>query len=99
MIRKPINIFLTIAISLCILAGSTYCQYYTLAAADFISGALKLENFDQEYLAASNQSELKASGSSSLVKGFHLVTCLLGLSFHLSPQKPSLDQKNLVLRC
>jgi hypothetical protein len=97
--RKPIQIFLVIAISLSILVSSTYCQYYTLAAADFISVGLKLENFDQEYLSASNQSELKVSGSGGFFNGFLRLTCLFGQSFHLLPQESSLDQKNLVLRC
>jgi hypothetical protein len=99
MIRKPINIFLIIAISLCVLAGSTYCQYYTLAAADFISPHLKFENFDQEYLSAANQSELKVYGSTGFLKSFQLLACLFDQALRLLSQGPSLDQKNLVLRC
>jgi hypothetical protein len=97
--RKPIQIFLIIAISLFILVSSTYGQYYTLASADFISRDLKLENFDQEYLFATNQSEFKVYGSDGVFKGFHLLACLYGQSFHLFSQILSLDQKNLVLRC
>ena len=97
--RKPIQIFLVIAIFLSILVSSTYCQYYILAAADFISLDLKIENFDQEYLFATNQSEFKLHGSDSFFKGFHLLTCLYGQSFHLFSQILSLDQKTLVLRC
>lgn len=97
--RKPSQIFLVIVISLSILVFSTYCEYYTLAAADFISHNLKLENFDQEYLSAVNQSELKVYGSGGFLKGFQLLTCLFGQSFHLLSQEPSFDQKNLVLRC
>ena len=97
--RKPIQIFLVIAISLSILVSSTYCQYYTLAAADFISLDLKIENFDQDYLDSANQSEFKAYGSDGFFKGFHLLTCLYGQSFQFLSQEPSLDQKNLVLRC
>jgi len=97
--RKPIQIFLVIAISLYILVSSTYGQYYTLAAADFISLNLKLEAFDQDYLSAANQSEFKVSRSGGFFNGSQLVTCLFGQSFHLLSQKPSLDQKNLVLRC
>jgi hypothetical protein len=97
--RNPIQIFLVIATCLSIFVSSIYCQYYTLAAADYISVGLKLENFDQEYLSASNQSELKASGSGAFFKGFLRLTCLFGQSFHLLPQESSLDQKNLVLRC
>jgi hypothetical protein len=97
--RKPIQIFLVIAISLSILVSSTYCQYYTLAAADFISLNLKFENFDQEYLLAANQSELKVSRSGGFFNGFQLVTCLFGQSFHLLSQSPSLDRKACILRC
>ena len=97
--RKPTQIFLVIAISLSILVSSTYCQYYTLAAADFISFDLKIENFDQEYLFAANQSEFKVYGSDGFFKGVHLLICLYGQFPHLLSQKPSLDQKNLVLRC
>ena len=97
--RKSTQIFLVIAISLSIFVCSTYCQYYSLAAADFISIGLKLENFDQEYLSASNQSELKVSGSGGFLKGFQPVTCLFGHSFHLLSHEPSFDQETLVLRC
>ena len=97
--RKPIQIFLVIAISLSILVSSTYCQYYILAAADFISLDLKIENFDQDYLDSANQSEFKAYGSDGFFKGFHLLTCPYGQSFQFLSQEPSLDQKNLVLRC
>ena len=97
--RNPIQVFLVIAICLSIFVCSIYCQYYTLAAADFISAGLKLENFDQEYLSASNQSELKISESGGLFKAFQLVTSLFGQSFHLLPHESSLDQRNLVLRC
>jgi hypothetical protein len=97
--RKPIQIFLVTATYLSILGSSIYGQYYTLAAADFLSHNLKLEAFDQDYLSAAGQSELKASRSGCLFNGFQLVTCLFGQSFHLLSQLPSLDQKNLVLRC
>jgi hypothetical protein len=97
--RKPIQIFLVIVISLSIFVCSIYRQYYSLASADFISIGLKLENFDQEYLSALNQSELKVSGSGDFLKGFQPVTCVFGHSFHLLSHEPSLDQKTLVLRC
>jgi hypothetical protein len=97
--RKPIQIFLVIAISSSILVSSSFGQYYTLAAADFISFNLKLEAFDQDCLLAANQSELKVSGLGGLFNGFQLVTCLFEQFFHLLSHVPSLDQKNLVLRC
>jgi len=96
---KRKTIFLAIAISLSILASFTYGQYYTLASADFLSHDPKLENFDQEYLSATNQSELKVFGSGGFFDGSQLVTCLFGQPFHLLSKVPSLNQKNLVLRC
>jgi hypothetical protein len=97
--RKPIQIFLVIAISLSILVSFAYGQYYTLASADFISLNLKLENFDQDYLSTANQSELKVFGPGGFFNGFQLVTCLFGQSLCFLSQVPSLDQKKLVLRC
>lgn len=97
--RKPTQIFLVIAISLSIFVSSIYCQYYSLASADFISIGLKLENFDQEYLSALNQSELKVAGSGDFLRGFQPVTCLFGHSFHLLSHEPFLDQQTSILRC
>jgi len=92
-------IFLVITVSLSILVSLTYGRYYTLASADFLSRGLKLESFDQEYLSATNQSELKVFGSGGFLNGFQMLTSLFGHSFHLLSQAPSLSQKNLVLRC
>jgi hypothetical protein len=97
--RKPAKSFLVIAISLYILMSSTYGQYYTLASADIISRNLKFENFDQEYLSAANDSELKDTGSGGLLKDFQWLAFLFGQSFHLLSQVLSLDLKSLVLRC
>ena len=96
---KKIQIFLVIAISLSILVSSTYCQYYTLAAADFLSPDLNFETYDQEILLAACQSELKSFGSSGFSTGFLLVAQLFGQSFHSLSQVLSLDQKALILRC
>jgi hypothetical protein len=97
--RKPIQIFLVIAISFAIPVSSTYVCYYTVAAADFLSLNLKLEAFDQEYLSSAYETELKAFESSSFLNGFQSATYLFGQSFRLLSQLPSLDQKTLVLRC
>ena len=97
--RKPARILLIIAISLCLFLSSTYGQYYTVASADFISLRLKLENFDQEYLSAADQNELKMSGSIGPSNGSQLATYLIGLPSHLFSQIPSFDQKTLILRC
>jgi hypothetical protein len=74
---KEIRIFLVIAISLSILVSSTYWQYYTLAAADFLSPDLNFETYDQEILLAAYQSELKSFRSSGLSNGFLLVAHLV----------------------
>jgi len=97
--RKTAQTFLIIAISLYVLVSSTYGQYYALASADFISVRLKLENFDQEYLSANNQSELKDTRSTGFSKSFQLSTYLFEQSFHPFFQVLPLDQKNLFLRC
>jgi len=97
--RKPAQISLIIAISLCLFLSTIYGQYYAMASADFISLRLKLENFDQEYLSASNQSELKAPGSGSFFNGSFLATYLVGVPSYFFSQIISFDQKTLVLRC
>jgi hypothetical protein len=97
--RRLIQIFLVIAICFLFSIVSAHLHYYTLASADFISHGLKLEAFDQAYLLAANQSELKVSRLGGFFKGFQLATCLFGQRFHLFCQIPSLSEKNLVLRC
>jgi len=96
---KSAQILLIITISVYILVTSAYGQYYCLAAADFISHNPKLENFDQEYLSASDQGELKASGSGGLFKGSQLSTYLIELLSHIFSLLSSFDQKTLILRC
>jgi hypothetical protein len=96
---KGIQIILVIAISLSVLASSTYSEYYTLAAADFLSADLNFEIYDQEILLAASQSELKSFGSSGVSSGFLLVPYLFAQSFHSFSQVLSLDQKTLILRC
>jgi hypothetical protein len=97
--RKAIQIILVIAISLAIPVSSAYVSYYTVASADFLSSNLSFEAFDQEYLLAANQSELKVSLLAGFFSRFQLATDLLGLPSHLSSPIASLDQKTLVLRC
>ncbi len=97
--RKTIQIILVIAISFATPVSSAYISYYTVASADFLSPNLSFEAFDQEYLSAANQSELKVSPSVGFFSGFHLASYLFGLPSHLSFQISSLDQKTLVLRC
>ena len=97
--RKTIQIILAIAISLAIPVSSTYVSYDTVASADFLSSNLGFEAFDQEYLSAANQSELKGSPSVGSFNGFQPATDLFGLPLRLSSQISSLDQKTLVLRC
>ena len=97
--RKTIQIILVIAISLVIPVSSAYTIYYTVAATDFRSPDLNIEAFDQEYLLASNLSELKGSQSGVFFNGFQLTTYLFGLPSYLSSQISSLDQKPIILRC
>ncbi len=97
--RKAIQIILVIAISSAIPVSSAYVSYFTVASADFLSSNLGFEVFDQEYLKAANQSELKVSPFVGSLSGFQLATDLLGLPSHLSSSISFLDQKILVLRC
>jgi len=97
--RKSIQIILIIAISLAIPVASAYVSYYTVASADFLSPNLGFEAFDQEYLAAANQSELKIFDSSNFSKTVQLEIFPFGVFPHLSSQISSLDQETLVLRC
>jgi hypothetical protein len=97
--RKSIQFILVIAISLAIPVSSAHVSYYTVASADFLSPNLGFEAFDQEYLAAANQSGFKIFDSSSFSKRLQLGISPFGLSPHLSSQISSLDQKTLVLRC
>ena len=97
--RKAIQIILVIAISSAIPVSSAYVSYYTVASADFLSSNIGFEAFDQDYLMAANQSELKLSPLVDFLIGFQTATDLFGLSSHLSSQISSLDQKTLVLRC
>jgi hypothetical protein len=99
MSRKPIKIFLVIAILFAISVSSNYVCYYTVAAADFLSPGLKFETFDQEFLFSAYESELKVFETSNFFNGFQLATYPFGQSFHLFSEILSLDQKTLVLRC
>ncbi len=96
---KHLRYILVITISLAIPASSAYVCYYTVASADFISHRLKLERFDQEFLTASNQNELKAFGFGGLLNGSSLATYPTGVSSQLFSKISSFDQKTLILRC
>ena len=97
--RKSIQTILVIAVSLAIPVSSAYVGYYTVASADFLSPNLGFEAFDQEYLSAAHQSELKIFDSSSFFKRLQPAIYPFGLPSHLSSQKSSLDQQTSVLRC
>ena len=90
---------MVLAISLTVLASTTYVSYYTVASADFLSSNLGFEAFDQEYLSAAQQSEVKVVLSVGSFNGFFLSTHLFGLASHISSQTSFLSQKSLVLRC
>ena len=97
--RKAMQIILVIAISLAIPVSSAYTIYCTVAAADFLSHDLNIEAFDQEYLLATNLSELIGSQSCVFFNEFQLTAYLFGLPSYLSSQISSLDQKTIILRC
>ena len=97
--RGVLQAFLVIAISFAIPVFSTYCQYYPLAAADFLSPNLNFETFDQDMLLAACQSEPKVFGSIGFFNGFLLATHLFGQSPHFFSKVLSGDQGNLILRC
>jgi len=99
MSKKLTQILLVTAILLAITASSAYASYYTVASADFLSPNLGFEAFDQEYLAAANQSELRIFDSSHFFKTVQLEILPFGLFHSLSSQTSFLDQKTLVLRC
>jgi len=99
MSRKSTQIILIIAISLAIPVTSAYVSYYTVVSADFLSSNLGFEAFDQEYLAAANQSQLKIFDSSGFFKRLQPAIYPFGRPSYLSFQISSLDQKTLVLRC
>jgi hypothetical protein len=96
--RNPTQLFLAIAISLCILASFAFGQYYIVASADFISHNLKLENFDHDYLAALNQDDLKVFTLGGSLEDLHL-SCRFEQSFHLVFQVLPFAQKTSILRC
>jgi len=97
--RNAIQIILVIAISVVIPVSSAYTIYYTVAAADFLSPYLNIEDFDQEYLLATNLSELKGSQSGVFFNEFQLTTYLFGLTSYLLSPISSLDQKTIILLC
>ena len=99
MSAKSIRIILVITISFAISLSSACVNYYTVASADFLSPNLGFEAFDQEYLAAANQSGLKIFDSISFFRRVQLGLYPFGLSPHLSSQISFLDQETLVLRC
>ncbi len=97
--RKFIQILLILVISLAIPVSSAYISYYTVASADFLSSDLGFEAFDQEYVAAANQSELKIFDSSNSSKAAPQELFPIGLFPHLSSQIFPPDQRTSVLRC
>ncbi len=97
--RKPLRTILVLTISLAISVSSAYVCYYTVASADIISHNLKLESFDQEYLSASGQNELKEFGPGGFFNGSFLVNYPIRILFHFFPHLSSSNLKILILRC
>jgi hypothetical protein len=96
--RRSIRISLTLVICFSIFVSFIYCRYYPLAAADFISGDLKLESFDQERVLAASQNQLKVFRSVGFLR-FQPGICLTGCFSHLSFRMSSHDQKSVILLC
>jgi hypothetical protein len=96
---RGIQIFLMIAISLCILALAGYLRYTQLSQYKFVSADASLENPDPEQELPDNEKELKVDGSSALSIMFHLGTHLFDQPFLLFFQTLSLRQVTFVLRC
>ncbi len=97
--RQLTTIFLATVLALSISGSSAYVCYYTVASADFLSHHLKLERFDQEYLSASGQNELKEFGPAGFFNGSSLANHPIGIPFHFFPYLSSSNLKNVVLRC
>ena len=96
---KGIQIFLIIAISVFILALPAYLRCTHLSQSKFGSSDLSFENSGQEEGLPDSEKELKTYGSSALLISFDLRTNLFEHSSHFFPQRLSLHQKTLVLRC
>jgi len=96
---KGFRVILVIAISFSILIFSAYACYYTVAAADFLSPDLNFETYDQEFLFAAYENELKELVPGSFFNGSHLITDLFGQPSYFFLKMPSLDQETLILRC
>jgi len=93
------RIIIVVAISLFIPIASIYVSYYTVAAADFLCPNLNYESFDQEFLFAAYENELKVFVPSGFLAAFALTTHLYGEPFDFSFHIPSHDHRVLILRC
>jgi len=96
---KGIRIILAIAILFAIPVSSTYTCYYTVAAADFLSRNPKFETFDQEFLSAAFENELKAFVPGGYLNGSHVITYPHGHASHFFSKIHSLNGETLILRC
>jgi hypothetical protein len=96
---KGIRIIIAVAISFSILITSAYFCYYTVAAADFLSPNLNLETFDQEFLSAACENELKTFLPASFLNDLHRINYFFEFSYSLSSIIPSLGEDAFILRC
>jgi len=96
---KGIKIIIVVAIASSILISSAYFCYYTVAAADFLSPGLKLEIFDQEFLSAAHEIQLKAFAPGNFLNGVCCFHYFSEFFCYFSSLIPPLDQETFVLRC
>jgi len=90
---------IAIAIFFSILISSAYFSHYTEAAAEFLSPSPKLEIFDQEFLSAAREIQLKAFPHGDFLDGLRCFHYFSGFFYHFSSIIPSLDPGTFVLRC
>jgi hypothetical protein len=97
--KETTKIIIVIAISLFIPISSAYVCYYTVAAADFLCPDLNYESFDQEFLFAAYENELKVFVPNGILTAFPLTTYLYGQLFDFSFHISSHGHGVLILRC
>ncbi len=97
--RKPIQIFLVIAISAFILVFPAYLRSSNLAGVRLFSTDLSFESPDQDDISSDQQNLSKAFVSSVLTIKLLPGTNLFYQFFHFCFPSSFLDQKTLILRC
>jgi hypothetical protein len=96
---RRIQILLSIAIPLFILALPAYLRCTQLSQSKFVSPDLSFENSGEEERLPDSERELKVYGPSTFLIIFDLSPNPFEPTFHLLFQIPFLWQKTFVLRC